>query len=208
MRALGNVVSGRESSRFFLASGSVIDYAQPRCSIEAFPYQVGMAWSALQSWARPFAAGVLALAVLGWCAPSRSAASCGDYLTMTPGHGQPSGHDSMVPSFTIVSQRTDAQQTNSLLASPIAPIAYPELPPCQRCPQEPGKPPCRGPWCSGGPEPLPVPPSTAEQPQEQWAYWWLSHIGADHRRIALYLLSDTQDRVHHVLPIYHPPRPI
>jgi hypothetical protein len=165
-----------------------------------------MVWSALQSWARPLAVGVLALALLGWCAPLRSAASCGDYVTMTPGHGQPSGHEFAMPLFNIVTPHTDdAQPTGSLLASTRTPIAYPDLPPCQRCP---GKPPCRGPWCSGGPEPLPVPPSTVEQPQEQWAYWWLSHFGADHRRIALYLQSDTQDRVHHVFPIYHPPRPI
>jgi hypothetical protein len=98
--------------------------------------------------------------------------------------------------------------TDLLLADHGRPYGSAPSSPCQRCPREPGKPPCRGPWCSDAPVPMPVPPSTVEHVEQQWACWWAAQRGADGEPMDLHVLRDDQDRIHHVFPIYHPPRPI
>src|SRR4051812_44069437 len=103
---------------------------------------------ASNTWVLRSAAVLTALVGLGWFAPSRAMASCGDYVTMTPHHGD------SVPSLPSYDVAIPAQflPNDALLASAGGRLlhhatAHPL--PCRRCPVAPGQAPCHGPWCSG-----------------------------------------------------------
>jgi len=55
---------------------------------------------------------------------------------------------------------------------------------------------------------MPVPASTVDNVNDNWACWWSSNAHQTGEQIGLQLLHDQQARVHHVFPIFHPPRPI
>lgn len=139
------------------------------------------------------AAVALALAVYGWAAPA-ARASCGDYVTMPGQHHE--------PGETQVTQPA-AHTIRHALSHNRQPTAIPI--PCG-CPSRPEAPPCRGPWCSGHPQPAPAPTSTVEKPHETWAI--CSMIGRLDRThsIAARPVATTDRGCPFVLRIYHPPR--
>lgn len=134
-------------------------------------------------WVRLFAMAFVAFIASGLAAPSTAKASCGDYVTVG---GQQNGHGTtdMVPPGTSK--------------------------PCQQCPQkpsQPGKAPCRGPECSGGETPLPVPPSTGlERVPENWAYFWMTLLVPEKGAQFLGFGIEAVAPLQHSLAIFHPPR--
>ena len=55
---------------------------------------------------------------------------------------------------------------------------------------------------------MPVPRSTADTVERTWACWSSTEAHAVGEPIGLQVLHNQQARVHHVFPIFHPPRPI
>ena len=141
-------------------------------------------------------------------------ASCGDYVTISHGNGPPAPHDRpQHHSDGRGMPGQEGQPGERFSARPAHALDGPAAPrpsPCPRCPNqpaEPGKAPCRGPACSHGPMPLPVPTTAGEGPQDHWACWQ-SLLGlAASESVERHCLRDRTGRVHHVFPVYHPPRP-
>ena len=174
----------------------------------------GMSAASARSRLLPFAALITALLAAGWCAPATAHASCGDHVTIMPGHG-PHFVREMASLRAMISDASHSEgQPRSLagsmlLGSRASAETTPRSAPCGRCPFSPAGPervPCRGPWCSGGPSPMNSPPTTAEGPCEQKA---LSGSALQPGHGVAMRLAFGQDQgwpVHHVFPIYHPPR--
>jgi hypothetical protein len=137
------------------------------------------------------------LAVL-WYAPLPAHASCGDYVTVATPHGtKPAVHPSGMP------------QSGGPSRPPGTRGQQPSLPPCQQCPfrpAAPGNPPCQGPWCSGSHLPMAPPTTTVERSSEQCALCETVTLLSHPEPIPRAFLRDQADRVHHVSPIYRPPR--
>jgi hypothetical protein len=51
------------------------------------------------------------------------------------------------------------------------------------------------------------PPTTAEVSHDPWALYGTVPLAGDPEPTAHALAGDAANRVHHVFPIYHPPRP-
>jgi hypothetical protein len=149
---------------------------------------------------------LILLAALGWFAPSRVQATCGDYLTVgTAVHHMPaiSGRDVQMPAhaFTTDSFHSQTLDARNYVQTPIP------ASPC-RCPADPGKAPCRGPLCSGSHSPLNVPPTTVEGPRNDGAAGWPLPRFGDFEPLTHAFLDVKPARIHHVLLIYHPPRSV
>jgi hypothetical protein len=166
-------------------------------------------------WVGPATAAIAALLALGWCAPSRVLASCGDYVTTASERGH-SAHHASPPSapselpplvvFDLTSRPGDREAMSLSLGSPYV-VREPARPtPCQQCPLQPKNAPCQGPWCSGNPAPMPL-PTTVEPVEDHWACCSAEGILCSGEQIGLQMLDDQQDRIHHVFPTFHPPRP-
>lgn len=163
---------------------------------------------ALQPRVLPLIAALAALGALGWCAPSRAAASCGDYVTMA--HDRVSSIPPPVsPGLTIL-PAPDGITTNPAPPARVTQNRGPLSRTCRQCPMRPSDPggrPCRGPWCSGDPIPIPIaPPTVVESPGEPWA---LHGAVAAHKDVGPAPFASHAGqfaRVHHVSSIYHPPR--
>jgi hypothetical protein len=140
--------------------------------------------------------GTLAILASLAAAPSVARATCGDYVSM-PQHGQPSANHGF--SFGGV--------ISSLVPMGGAARGFGEMPPpCRRCPAAPGKQPCQGPWCSDNHAPMTPPTTTSPSPHQEWALRSFSDLLDASAAIPLGFFRDHADRVHHVFPIYHPPR--
>jgi hypothetical protein len=162
--------------------------------------------SPARSWAVTLGALVAALAVEGWFAPAAHA-TCGDYLA----HPTDGAH----PRHTMPRQQPGTPDMPGQHAPAAVPFEasgegdVPEPPPCRRCPHEPGTPgkaPCEGPWCSDNHAPPPAPPTTIERTSDHWACLWSLLRPGTPDRVWLAFLREQSMRVHHVFPIYHPPR--
>jgi len=147
-------------------------------------YRIGrvvMKGLAARSWLRLSAGAALALFAVGFLSPVRARAACGDYVTFGSEQGSHSGYE-----------------------TPNTPPAQP----CQECPQRSGQKPCHGPYCDGGQTPAPQPPTTAPVRLHDWACLLKLPVFAPTGSISLWSLGDNQNRIHHTVSIYHPPRPI
>jgi hypothetical protein len=143
---------------------------------------------------------------LSLVAPSRVLATCGDYVTMARHQGvsvpQPAVSAPEMPAATVAADHELPQLTRGkgVRLETSRPL------PCRQCPATPGQAPCQGPWCSGSHSPLTVPATTAPSPREDSAVCdSLPRFGTS-EPIAHAFLDDQAARIHHVLPIYHPPR--
>jgi hypothetical protein len=142
-------------------------------------------------------------------APSRVQAACGDYLTMTPHGGTLNSHgitNSMPRDFGMREYGVAAPQTAAVLARD---VAAPAPVPCGQCPDGSGSParvPCQGPWCSGSNAPLTPPTTVVETLQDPWGLCCSAALLNHADSISHAFLRGHSDRVHHVFPIYHPPR--
>jgi hypothetical protein len=158
-------------------------------------------------WIRCAIAALAGLLVMGWCAPSRLLASCGDYVTS--GHGRSAPHEmSPLPVFDVNTPLLDREGLPQMLNTAFAVRNLARPGPCQQCPMAPSDTPCQGPWCSGSHVPMPVLPSTIEHVQDHWACWGSAEANDPGEQVGLHVFQDQQDRIHHVFPIFHPPRPI
>jgi hypothetical protein len=151
---------------------------------------------------------IVALLVVGWYAPTRSYASCGDYVTMQPHREyvtlQPSPTFDFGPRLNADAARLDPGS----FADRIDTTPAPARPRC-RCPYSPLTPervPCQGPWCSNSPGPLTPVPTSVEKPHEQWGLYAGDMAPGTSDPIPHRFLSDHAERIHRVSPIYHPPR--
>jgi hypothetical protein len=160
------------------------------------------------------AATLAALLAMGWFAPSRALASCGDYVTITSGHA-PSAHHQAPASeptraplavFDESIPPADRQPMALRLGGTFV-AREPVLPaPCRQCPLRPGNAPCQGPWCSGNHVPMSV-PTTVDNVEDHAACGEGGEILGLGEQIGLQMLCDEQHRVNHIFPIFHPPRP-
>jgi hypothetical protein len=147
---------------------------------------------------------VAAVAALVLCAHealgvATARASCGDYVSVGGSHGQPdmAPHDAPRPSPHVDESGLPGSLTH----------VRPALP-CSRCPAAPGKSPCQGPWCSNSPAPLPAPVTAGGAEPDGWACWW-QEAGAPAPDMIRRGPNDSCFiRIHHVDPIFHPPRPV
>jgi hypothetical protein len=154
------------------------------------------------------AAVPVALLSLEWFAPSRVLATCGDYLTMRH-HSDTAQQipalpvfDTGLPTFPTEPELAQLLRHDLVRRETSRPV------PCQQCPAAPGEAPCQGPWCSGNHAPMPVPTAPVENSQDPWACWWSATQGAEGQQLHRIVLDAELNRVHHVFPIFHPPRPI
>jgi hypothetical protein len=153
---------------------------------------------------RTWTAIAIALAASVWCAPSRALASCGDYITMTRDHGP--FQAPAAPQFVQNdSSRLETEFVRDVLGRLAQHVPAPSLP-CQKCPVAPGQAPCQGPWCSGNHVPIPAPPTTVGPLQDAWACGF--DVLAARTPVGVSLLAEQRGRVHHVFPVFHPPRTI
>lgn len=158
-------------------------------------------------WVQSAIAVLTALVAMGWCAPSRALATCGDYVMS--GHGATEPHESApLPVFDASSRPLDHEALPPLLGSAFTARTLAKPAPCRQCPTSPGDAPCEGPWCSGSHQPMPVPPTTVDNVQDHWACWRSTTARDTGMQVGLRMPNDRLDRVHHVFPIFHPPRPI
>jgi hypothetical protein len=147
---------------------------------------------------------VLALSLF---APARALAACGDHVTMArqPGDAVP-----LAPVYVPATPTpilSAARGAPELLAGQAIRHEMPRPIPCPRCPATPDQPPCQGPSCSGSQSPLTVPATTAPGPHDDTAVcWWSVPRFGDTDPIPYAFLDYQAARIHHVLPIYHPPR--
>jgi hypothetical protein len=151
-----------------------------------------------------------ALVSIGCFAPTRAHASCGDYVTIGAHHG--AALDYGTPHVAIfgwsthdVAAPSRAQRDEQPAVAAVAPVA----PACGHCPlrpHSPGNVPCQGPGCSSYPGPLATPPSIVETSGKQWGALELPTVLVEIGQIPHRYLSTLLDRVHHVVPVYHPPR--
>jgi hypothetical protein len=143
---------------------------------------------------------------LGLVAPSRVLATCGDYVTMARHQvgsvPQPAVFEPETPKPTVAVDRELPQMTGgkAVRLETSRPL------PCRQCPATPGQAPCQGPWCSGSHRPLTVPTTTTPSPREDSAVCASMPRFGTSEPIAHAFLDDQAARIHHVLPIYHPPR--
>jgi hypothetical protein len=154
------------------------------------------------------AAALAVLLILGWLIPSRALATCGDYLTMR--HHADTGQP-LFPAFGtgLSTQVLPADSELLQMLQDIGVRGETTRPvPCQQCPASPGEAPCQGPWCSGSHAPMPVPTAPVETSQDTWACWWSAHQAAQGQQLHRTMLDADLNRVHHVFPIFHPPRPV
>jgi hypothetical protein len=162
--------------------------------------------AAFQSRISRSAAVLAALLTFGWIAPSRALATCGDYIAMPGHHGQPAAE---APDFASGTPRRGvpaALELPQLLSEKLVRTDTSPPQPCRQCPAAPGQAPCPGPWCSGSHSPLTVPPTTVEGPRQDNAVCWAAPRCSDSETIPHAFLDEQVARIHHVLPIYHPPR--
>ncbi len=151
------------------------------------------------------------LVAVGWSAPSGVYASCGDYVTMRP-HSDPSIEQTMPPPNPSESGVRGTVGISHLIQQPATGAGLaesaPAPAPCRQCPYQPapGRGPCRGPWCSGNSSPLAAPPSAAPRSVEQADLFQLAALPAAHDLVLHAYLSGHADAIHHIVPIYHPPR--
>jgi hypothetical protein len=161
------------------------------------------------------AAGILStLLAIGWCAPMTVDASCGDYLIRPSPNGPTVPHDaprSAPDDFGMPDHGIPTGVWRPFTAS--SPKLSPHdvwLPrPCHRCPHNPVSPderPCHGPWCSGIPSPMIPLPTSVERPYQQWAFAGSAPSPGESGPIPHAFLCKQANRVHHVFPVYHPPR--
>jgi hypothetical protein len=160
-----------------------------------------------QSRALQSAAALVALLTLGWFAPSRALATCGDYLTMRH-HSDTGQQIPALPVFDTGLPTHGFPTDTELLRHELFRRETSRPVPCQRCPTAPGEAPCQGPWCSGNHAPMPVPTAPVENSQDPWACWWFAPLAAEGQQVHRAGLDAELNRVHHVFPIFHPPRPI
>jgi hypothetical protein len=161
------------------------------------------------------AAIALAMLALGWLAPARAFASCGDYVSMTPHGSMPAHHDAPPPmvhdSVMPVSGSWDPVPAwlagGDLLLNRVPARMPAPCVPCQGRPAAPDAPPCEGPWCSGSHRPLTPPPTPVERPHEQWPWCGAGAVPDDSGALPHAGPHGPADRVHHVFPVFHPPRP-
>jgi hypothetical protein len=164
--------------------------------------------AAFQSRISRLAAALAVFLTLGWFAPSRALATCGDYIAMSGQHGQHSTQapefapEISTPGFHIARELPQLLSEKSVRHDPVRPS------PCRQCPAAPGQAPCQGPWCSGSHSPLTVPPTTVESPRQDNAVCWSMPCLGDAEPITHAFLDEHAARIHHVLPIYHPPRSV
>jgi hypothetical protein len=194
---------------FFLHSRCGVDRFQlPKNHSLALIVLFDMRSVVCQTRVRRSVAALAVLLILGWFAPSRALATCGDYLTMRHHGGT---EQSQLPLFANGAS-TQALPTDSELLQllPHAPIRGETTRPvpCQQCPASPGEAPCQGPWCSGSHAPMPVPTAPVETSQDSWACWWSAQQAAQGQQLHRTMLDADLNRVHHVFPIFHPPRPV
>jgi hypothetical protein len=163
----------------------------------------------IQSCARACAAVLAALAV-GCVAPSRVLATCGDYIAMNA-HGSPSEPHAMphwLPSNSVIAGHNAPPLRTAVLLPGEG--ALPAPAPCGQCPGPSGSPfrvPCQGSWCSGSNAPMTPPTTVVEGPHDPWCLCCSAAILNHADTISHAFLRGHSDRVHHVFPIYHPPRP-
>jgi hypothetical protein len=164
-------------SGFFLRAR--VDRSIVACIIyNVAPCVIGMLRFTTTHWVRFLAAVPLGLLLFGVIAPPQVHASCGDYV-MVSGN---SGH-------TTAPQRAPAKPGQSI----------PDNEPVQT--------PCHGPNCSGNPAPLSVPISTTTPDrQDQLDGLFILAIAPCCHSRALLIEEASCYRIHHVSPIYHPPR--
>jgi hypothetical protein len=164
-----------------------------------------MRYATARTWVQYPAATLAALLALGWCAPTRALASCGDHVTIVRHRGDPlpNGFYPRTAANSLPTAREQLHLGNNerVRNETSRPV------PCPQCPATPGQAPCEGPWCSGSHAPLPA-PTTVEHGQDHWACWWSALLFADAQRCAHNAIRDPLNRTHHVFPIYHPPRAI
>jgi len=113
-----------------------------------------------------------------------------------------------LPVFDVSNQPLDDEALPQMLGSARIARVLAMPAPCRQCPMAPGDTPCQGPWCSGSHLPMPVPPTTIDNVQDHWACWRSTGAHDNGEHVGLNLPHDQLDRVHHVFPIFHPPRPI
>jgi hypothetical protein len=174
-----------------------------------------MVLTVMTSRARLVAAIALAMLAVGWFAPARATASCGDYVARTPGGSMPAHPEAprlpdQVPDTPLDARlihfSTQLAGGDLLLNRVPARMPAPCVP-CQGRPARPDAPPCEGPWCSGSHRPLTPPPSPVQRPHEQWP-WCGTGARPDASEALPHAGPHGQaDRVHHVFPVFHPPRP-
>jgi hypothetical protein len=168
-----------------------------------------MRYATTRSWAFYPAATLAALLGLGWCAPMRALGSCGDYVTM-------SSHASSSTPHSIPYLRSGDFGTARHNAPPFETtamggddVALPAPVPCGQCPERtgsPGRVPCQGPWCSGSNDPMTPPTSVVERPLDPWGLCCSAAILKRADSFSHTFLRGDSDRIHHVSPIYRPPR--
>jgi hypothetical protein len=144
----------------------------------SFTTAVSMVRLAATYWLRTLAGVLLALLVADVLAPARATASCGDYV-MVQGY---SGHNT--------------------------PHSRPAAKPGRSVPDpEPVEAPCRGPNCSGSPAPLSLPISTTT-PDRHDQLDGLFAVATPPRFDSHALPQEEEScrLIHHVAPIFHPPR--
>jgi hypothetical protein len=170
---------------------------------------------AIQSRALLRTAILASLAALGWFAPTRVEASCGDYVTIVPHGAVPMQHRMPISGHTPATQGQDIPTNFTPRHAPdrLGSTQHVPLPsaPCRQCPFDPANPgnaPCQGPWCSGNHGPLTVPATTHESPREDSAVCGSVPRVGDAKPIPHAFLDDQAARIHHVVPIYHPPRSV
>jgi hypothetical protein len=136
--------------------------------------------------------------------PSRAHASCGDYITMARDHDLSVVHGApqlVYDDNQVVPDALPHRLSGLAQHEPAQPL------PCRKCPAAPGQAPCQGPWCSGSHVPMPAPPTTTASVLDPWTLGGslevLEQVPADRS-----LLAEQRGRVHHVFPVFHPPRPI
>jgi hypothetical protein len=153
----------------------------------------------------------VSLVIAAWHVPMRAQASCGDYVTMQSHRGGElapgvSFLESIKPLFQTLVQTSADEHADRL-----QPVTRPRSVLCQRCPYSPVTPgnlPCRGPWCSDGRAPIAPAPTTVERPLDQWGLCHGEIALGNSEAIPHEFLRDCAERVHHVSPIYHPPRSV
>jgi hypothetical protein len=187
---------------------------QSRVGISLF-VEIGMGSSVCHRWVLRAVAAVAALLAMGWYAPSQALASCGDYVTITSGHRLSGQHNQSPPSelpppvFDESSRFADREAMSLRLGTTFVAREPARPSPCRQCPSQPSDAPCQGPWCSGNHLPMPVPvPTTANNVEDHVACWAAGDMTCSSEQIGLHVLCDQLHRVHHIFPIFHPPRPI
>ncbi len=120
--------------------------------------------------------------------PSVVRGSCGDYVTVLSPTETPMPHHDARPSTVPETQQS-------------VPSA-----PCSRCPFAPNKDPCQGASCSGDQAPLVPPVTTVDRHHESWACWSGMLTPSRSDGVPVRRCSSPLLRIHHIDPIFHPPR--